>query len=134
EIAIAAHAIHPPQQRSVARPGLAVCEARDVAGRQGRILDAFGRADRDAFTVEECAATARRPGFLAEHRRARHADNDFAVQHQRDLRGEERIAAHEALGTIDGIHQPAEARVRLAARAELLAEEGVLREAFRYRL
>jgi hypothetical protein len=54
----------------------------------------------------------------------RYAPRPRSLPHQRYLRGEHRVFAHEGLGAVDGIHQPQVFGIRIAA-AGLLAEESV---------
>ena len=77
---------------------------------------------RMGSAVQIRAAASLGMGELAVDRGAGYAEHDLAAAHERDLRREERILAHERLGAVDGIDQPYALR-RQIARIGLLADK-----------
>src|SRR6185312_9203374 len=127
EVAVTADAVDATDQRAKTRPGRGCGQRLEIAGRDDGGIHACHRAHPDALAVEERAAAALRPRQLAVRRRAGNTEHEAPAAQQRDLRGEERAVAHEALGAVDRIHEPDALgiHVRLAG---LLAVETVSRE------
>ena len=120
EIAVAADAIRPrPRAARSAATDRPAGERLQIPGRERRRVE---RGDLAHATAGSPLRNAPRAALgiceLAVDRRARHAEHDLAAAHERDLRGEHRVLAHERLGAVDRIDQPhALRRQRRAGRS-----------------
>jgi hypothetical protein len=130
EVAEASDAVEARDDAPERRPARAAGERAQVAGRERRLLESLDAAHRERRAVQVGAGAALGPGHLAPGRRRRHAELESPAPHHRDLGREHRVAAHEALGPVDGVDEPDVLRVG-ARGFRLLAAEAVVREASR---
>src|SRR5690606_4487421 len=110
---------------TVMRPPIAARQGLEIAGGHRAVLDRVDAADLDRLIVQPGASPSRlRVCDLAVHRRGRNAEDQAATMHERDLRREERILAHERFRAVDRVDEPQVLGIETAL-ASLLAVEAV---------
>lgn len=103
--------------------GLVFGDVERVAREKRGVFDALGRARADGAIVEGGGVVVA-DDELAEDGLVDGAEDGLAVMEKRDERGEERHAADERFGAVDGIEDPDEVGVGVFV-AELFADDAV---------